>query len=626
MIARARRESLENPFEIFLKVVKAVGEEQENQFYEFGPFRVDVAGRALLREGKPIHLLPKSFDALLFLIRNSGLAGGAGGGKLLDKEFLMNGLWPDSPVEENNLSQAISALRKALGEGPKDQRYIVTVPRRGYRFAVEVKAIEGERAAAPPAAAEDESFVERRTQVNTLAVLPFVSLSSDSGDEYLAVGMADALITRLSGLKKVVVRSTSAVLKYAGRDTDVALAGRELKVDAVITGSVRKSGGRVRVTVQLVNVEDEASLWAGRFDEDDADIFAIEDSVSARIAAALAPELTGVERERLLRHRTADAQAYQLYLKGRHFWSRRTEEGMLQAVSHFRQAIDRDPAYALAHAGLADAYVLLGVPNAVMGGLPPREVYPQGKAAAERALELDDTLAEAHAALAHVCFFYDWDWPAAEREFEKSIDLNPNYATSRHWRAMALTMVMRPEAALAEIRKAQELEPLSPIIAANVGFILYLSRRFDEALARLLAAVELEPNFATTRQRLGLAYEAKGMYPEAIREFEMAMVLSGGSPMGVGARGYCCAVSGREEEARKVIEELSALSKDRYVSAEIVAEIYAGLGEADSAFRWLEQAYQDRSSRLASLKVNPRWDSLRSDPRFQDLLRRAFGD
>jgi DNA-binding winged helix-turn-helix (wHTH) protein/tetratricopeptide (TPR) repeat protein len=592
------------------------GHEQENPLYEFGPFRLDPRERVLLRDGAVVPLLGKSFDALAVLVRN--------GGRLLDKDFLLASVWPDAAVEENSLAKAICDVRRALGDGPKDRHYIVTVPRRGYRFAASVTAVGGPNALAEgerrgdAGEAPEAPGAERR--VTAVAVLPFVYLGPEAGD-YLGVGMADAVITRLHNLRSVVVRPTSSVLPYADGRREPARAGRELKVDAVVSGSVRMIGDRVRVTVQLVGVEGESSLWAGTFDEEFTHMFAVEDSISNRVAAALSPRLTGEERRSLAKQHTRDPEAKLLYLRGRYFLSRREAR---EAIACFRRAIERDQWFAPAYAGLADCYVILGIQAAVIGShVAPRDAYPEAKRAALRALELEPLLAEAHAALGHVTFFLDLDSHGAEAGYRRAIELNPHCATAHLWYAMTLAALDRCDEALARIGRAQDLDPSSLIIDANVGYVLYTARRFDEAMARLRETVRMDPSFAPGRFRLGLVFEASGMYGEAAAEFLESDRLSGGSTVALGALGHTYAISGREAEAREILERLArARETGAYVSPVTVAEVLIALGETERALDLLEASVDEREAGISRLETNPWWDPLRHEPRFQEVRRR----
>jgi TolB-like protein len=452
------------------------------------------------------------------------------------------------------------------------------------------------------------------------AVLPFTFLTSGGEGEYLGVGMADSLITRLSNVGQLVVRPTTSVLKYADVGQDVSRAGRELQVDFVVTGSVRRAGGRVRVGVQLVSTGGESALWADQFDEEFTDMFAVEDSVSERVSAALRLRLSPGEKKSLSRRRTQNAEAHRLYLKGRYFWSRRTLADATEAARCFRRAVELDPQFALAHAGLADADIILSIQAAVLGGPAPDDVYPEAKRAALRALELDDLLPEAHTSLAHVSLFCDWDWPGAEREFRRAVELNPHYATAHHWYAVSLAFMGRFDEALAEIGRAQELDPLSLIINANVGYVLYHARRYDEAVSHLRETVRLEPSFIPARYRLGMAYEEAGMYDEAVAELQEAARLSGGAPPALAALGHAHALAGSRAKALRRLRQLEAMSKRHYVPPTSFAEVYAALGETGKALDWLGRAYEKRDPALVRLKVNPKWDALRHEESFREIV------
>jgi TolB-like protein len=423
--------------------------EDGQHVYAFGPFRLDVAARALLRGDTVVPLLPKSFETLAVLVRNYG--------KLLDKDVLMGSVWQDAVVEENSLAKAISDVRKALGDWPKHQRYIVTVPGRGYRFAATVTTV----ASAP--------------QTHSIAVRPFTTMTGQPADEFLGVGLADALITRLSRAKRILVRPTSAVLRFDGATKDAASIARELDVDWLLDGTVRRAGDRIRVSVQLVKTPTGATAWADTFDETFTDLFAVEDTISRRIVAALAVRLTGAEEQLLARHQTDRGEAYELYLKGRFFWTRRTPDAIDKAIDYFERAIASDPNYALAYAGLADAYIILGLQSAVMGGRRPTDTCPKAQTAVVKALQLDDALAEAHTSLGHIKFSYQWDWTGAEECFITSTGLNPHYAHGRNAYAIALMFCGRTDEALTQIREARRLDPLSTIINTTYGWLLYYS-------------------------------------------------------------------------------------------------------------------------------------------------------
>jgi DNA-binding winged helix-turn-helix (wHTH) protein/TolB-like protein/Flp pilus assembly protein TadD len=642
------------------------------RIYEFGPFRVDALKRRLLREGEVVCLTSKVFDTLLVLVERRG--------EVLSKDELMRRLWPDTVVEENNLTQQISALRKALGERAHEGRYVVTVPGRGYSFVASVREVTketpdlileqhtrslitidveddcDEKNASARAVASRHIHGARRTfrtrhtflsaliacalvafavayvihergerarQTRTadaatpksIAVLPFKSLNADAGDAILGAGMSDTLIAKLSNLRQINVRPTSAVMKYASSNADALSAGRELGVDSVLEGTIQRSGERVRVTVQLLSVSNGTTVWAQSFDEKLTDIFDVQDAISEQVARAVSARIGGDERQNLRKHHTESVQAYEAYLRGRYFWEKRNEEGLRKSVGYFRQAVELDPEYALAYAGMADAYNLL-----VGYGLAEtdsQDCAARARAAATRALEIDETLPEAHASLGSIALYYDADTARAETEFRRAIELNPSYATAHHWLSDCLAMSGRQEEAMAEIVRAHSLDPLSPIINTTLAERLYYSRRYDEAVERLRRTLEVEPDLVPARFILGLAYEQKGMYEEAIAELRKANELSGRRlPVFTSALGHTYALAGRRGEARKVLNELFRLD---YHAPYEIATVYTALGEKRRAIEWLQRIHTKKSRWL--LETDPRLDSLRSDPKFQDLLR-----
>lgn len=633
--------------------------QQRNRFYQFGAYRIDTEERLLLHNGDPVPLPPKVYDTLLALVTHSG--------HIVLKEELMKEVWPDTFVEDANVTVNISALRKVLGEG---EAFIETVPRRGYRFVLPVTEVKNERAdsfaeehLSPPLAIEEEPKVDAITQessrrgvypmarrrrglsvvgisvliglgliayytavkrpepslkVRSIAVLPFKPLVADNRDEPLEMGMCDALITRLSGLNQLIVRPTSSVVHYNKLGQDSLTAGRELGVDALLDGFVQRSGDKIRVTAQLLRISDGKHLWSAQFNENFTDIFAVEDSISKQMVEALLLNLTGEEQRLVTKHHTENIQAYQLYLKGRYFQDKRTPEGWKKGIDYFQQAIEKDPNYALAFAGLADCYVAL----AVRTDMRPEDSFQRAKTAATRALQLDDSIGEAHASLANVRYWYDWDWGGVESEFKRAFELNPNYSLAHQYFASYLMAMGRHQEAISEIKRTQELEPLSAPVNVQIARILYFAREYDKAIEQCENTLEMDPNSGGAHFFLSRSYKQKGMYREALAELEKAR-----GPLGDGAEvlsliGYTYAVAGRQVEAQKVLQELQAQSNQRYVSPYHVAMVYAGLGEQDKAFERLEKAYEDREGRMTILKVAPEFDSLRSDPRYADLMRR----
>jgi serine/threonine-protein kinase len=455
-------------------------------------------------------------------------------------------------------------------------------------------------------------------RIESLAVLPLENLSGDPQQEYFADGMTEELITNLGKVSALRVISRTSVMQYKQTKKALPTIAQELNVDAIVEGSVLRSGDRVRITAQLIQAKLERHLWAESYERDLRDILALQSEVAQAITNEIKIKLTPQERTRLASARPVDPQSYQAYLKGRYFWDLRTEDGLKKAVDYFQQAIDRDPGYAQAYAGLADSYHML----AAWDLMAPGEAYPRAKAAALKALEIDDTLAEAHTSLGITKFADDWDWAGAEKEHKRAIELNPGYATAHNFYAQYLIYMGRQDEAIAEIKRAHELDPLSPIINAIEAFVLFFARRYDDAIAQCRKTLELNAGFLPAHLYLGWAFEQKKLYNEAISEYRKAMALEEGNPALAAelARGY--AAAGRRAEALKIISDLRGLSKKRYLSPYRIAQVYIALGDADQAFVWLEKARDEREYYFIILRVDPRADPLRSDLRFQDLLRR----
>lgn len=585
------------------------------RLYSFGPFQLDTGEQVLLRNGRPLPLKPKIFDLLVVLVENSG--------RVVCKDELMKQVWADSFVEEGNIAVSIFEIRKALGENSSGHRYIETVPRRGYRFVACVTeesrqrtSQQGNRVAVALSSAAVPSGGYASASKGTIAVLPFKSIGA-TGGEYLGLGMADALITRLSNLRRVIVRPTSSVRKY-NKAQDSVLAGKELGVEWVLDGSVQRSGKRIRVTVQLVNVGDGVLLWAEKFDEKFTDIFAVEDSISEQVSKALVPRLTGKEKRALAKRYTQSPEAYEAYLKGRYFLEKRTTEGCKKGIEYFEQAIAIDPNYALAYAGLAGCYIVLGSCTA----LASQESDLKAERAILSALELDGELAEAHASLGHLRT-RQWDWSGAEKELKRAIELNPNYAIGHAWYALYLSEIGHFDQAFVEIRRARTLDPLSRVLKSTEGSVLYLARRYDQAIEQFRETLELDADFASAHSVLGVTYEAKGQYQEALTEYQRALSVQGNLPELVAFVARTHALDGRPDKALQTIAELKHWPEKHSVHPYSIALIYAALEDKDEAFRWLESAYVDRDEDLVILKVDPRLDSLRADPRFASLLQRV---
>ncbi len=459
------------------------------------------------------------------------------------------------------------------------------------------------------------------TSIDSIAVLPFENKSNAADTDYLSDGLAESLIYRLSQLPNLKVSPTSSVMRYKGKETDVKAVAAELGVSAVLTGRIAQRGDDLTISVELVDVRNKQLLWGEQYARKMSDLLTTQREIAAEIVQKLRLRISGNNEKGLTKHYTENNEAYQLYLKGRFYWNKRTEDGMQKSLEYFQQAIERDPNFALAYSGLADAYDLLAAPDAA-GGMPANEAMPKTKAAALKALEIDDGLAEPHVSLAHVKYYYDRDWVGAEREYKRAIELNPNYPTAHQWYAVYLMSAGRFDEALAENRRAQELEPLSLPINMTLGWVLLSAREYDQSIEQLRRTLEMDPNFILTHHRLGLVYEQKGMYDEAIAEFRQVLSLSGGKPLGVAPLAHAYALSGKRAEAQKTLAELQKLSEQHYVSPASIAIIYVALGDKDQAFAWLEKADRERDGLLARLRVDPRFDSLRSDSRYADLARR----
>ncbi|MGB2888579.1 MAG: tetratricopeptide repeat protein, partial [Candidatus Acidiferrales bacterium] len=463
-------------------------------------------------------------------------------------------------------------------------------------------------------------FAGRGETIDSVAVLPFVNASADPNTEYLSDGITESLINSLSQLPHLKVMSRDSAFMYKGRQTDARTVGRELGVRAVLKGRIMQRGDGLSISTELVDARDNSHIWGQQYDRKLADMIALREEIAKEMTTALRMRLTGADEKRMAKTYTANPEAYQDYLKGRYWWNKRTGEGLNKGIEYFQQAIAKDPTYALAYAGLADSYSVLSD----YGFVAPKEGYPRAKEAALKALQLDETLAEAHTSLASVKTSYDWDWSGGEREFQRAIALNPSYATAHHWHAVTLMIMGRSEEAIAEVKRALELDPLSLIINRTLGQVFYLARQYDQAIEQLRKTLEFDPSFVRAHSFLGLAYIQKFMYKEGIAEFEKELVVSPGTPYALSVLGYAYAAAGRRAEAPKVLDKLNELSKQKYVPAVSRVGIYVGLGEKDKAFEWLEKDYEDRSigNSFASIKVDPALDPLRSDPRFQDLLRR----
>lgn len=611
--------------------------EKSRQIFEFGPYRIDVTERILSRDGEPTVLSPRVFDLLALLVQNHG--------HLMEKEELIARLWPDSYVEEANLNVNVSTLRRALGESASDSHFIETVPRRGYRFVAAVTevvstsedasvsdrspVVELATIAAPPkvkrwvlwsmglfvllmagslAAWRFAHLTSNRnkTKIHTLAVLPFKSLTNDSNDAALEMGMADALITRLSNSREIVVRSTSSVVKYSVPQTDSLAAGRELEVDAVLEGRVQRADNRIRVTVQLLRVADGKPIWAERFDDYFTNIFAVQDSISEKMATALAMHLGDDTPDIRARRPTENTEAYQLYLQGKYFYFKYNFE---KSRTFFEGAIEKDHEYPLAHAGAALAYLALSLTT------HSEEYRSKAITSADRAVALGPELEEAHEARGWIKYLGEWNWAVAEEEFQRALQINPNHAQSRIDYSLLLTCLGRQEEALRQGEVALQLDPVSGDIYFNHMLNLYLARRYDQALEISKRGMEVDPDIPGWNSVLSKISLVQSHYEEAIARTEKKT--TAGRPSVI--LGYAYAKLGRRAEAEAVI---AALKKGEYPNNCAVAVIYVALNDKEQALDSLEKAYEKRENILTELKVEPLYDPLRSEPRFAQLLRR----
>jgi DNA-binding winged helix-turn-helix (wHTH) protein/Tfp pilus assembly protein PilF len=583
--------------------------ELSKRSYEFGPFRIDLDRYLLLRGGKSVPLSPKVLETLIFLLEHRG--------SVVKKDEIMSRVWPDTFVEEGNLAQNIFLLRKALGEEKNEHKYIITIPGVGYRFVAPASESFAQSSQAVPTPHAPITV----GSVRSIAVLPFKNLVRENADEFLGPGIADALIMRLSSIRHLRVRPTSAVLKYANSLHDPVRIGEELNVDALLDGVYQRVGEQIRVSVQLVSVTNGITLWAVTiFDENFKNIFAIQDSISEQVVRSLALKLSGEEQNQLAKSYTDNAGAFQLYIKSRYFWNERTIEGLKKGLECAQQAIALDPTYAPAYVGLADSYSLLGAQHSV---LSPQESFPKARAAALRALEIDERMAEAYASLAFINCCFEWDWPTAEQNYLKAITLKPNYATAHHWYGEMLTTAGRFNESLAQLQVAQELDPLSLAINVDLAAAFYYAREYDRSENQLDNLLELNPGFIRARVILGQVYEQQRKYSKAVEMLRSAVKLSDEDQVTLSALAHTLALAGETREASKILDDLVRPRKGRYVSAGNIATLHIALGQNEFAFDALEEAFKNRDIEIIWLRVNPVFDPLRSDPRFTKLLERV---
>jgi TolB-like protein/DNA-binding winged helix-turn-helix (wHTH) protein/Tfp pilus assembly protein PilF len=635
----------------------------------FGVFEFDPRARQLRKHGHRIRLHGQPLEILGLLLERPA--------EVVLREELRAKLWPeDTFVDfEHSLNAAVNKLREALGDDANNPRFIETVPRRGYRFIATVERALPESAPdsanlhAPAAnqeatlamvekpAVEVPTPADVRTYrravwlaffssallfvflvgfnigglrqrflgrpdpsgIRSIAVLPLENLSHDPEQEYFADGMTEALTTELAQISALKVISRTSVMQYKGTKKSLPQIARELDVDAVIEGAVQRSGDKVGITVQLIHAPTDRHLLAKSYERGLRDVLELQREIARAIADEIKAKLTPPEKVHLASARSIDSEAYQDYLKGHYLLS--TEGNKRTGIAYFERAIQKDPNYALAYAGLAESYITLGEPGS--GDMPPKEALPQAKAAATKALAIDDSLGEAHSALAHVIELYDWDWQGAEKEYRRALELNPNDAMAHDWYGAYLQAMGRNEEGFVQVRQAMQLDPLNAHLADDLGFHFYTARQYDDAIRALQKTFELEPDDGEAHLGLGWVDGEKKMYREAITELEKVVNLWNRNSVAVASLGEVLGYSGRKQEARKLLEELEERSKHRYVSPYLIALVQMGLGERDQAIASLEQGYTNRDQWMMYLKADPRWDDLRSDPRFQDLIRRV---
>jgi TolB-like protein/DNA-binding winged helix-turn-helix (wHTH) protein/Flp pilus assembly protein TadD len=619
---------------------------QVRDLYEFGPYRLDASARVLLRGGAVVPLTPKALEILAVLVRNRG--------ELVSKEELMKAVWPDAFVEEGSLTQNISILRKVLGPDAEGGPYIETMAKRGYRFVAQARVVDrnggepalpGTAATAGPSAAPAQGprwrrrgvvaavvilaaaggaalYVRlgaHRSQVRSVAVLPLENHSGDPGQDYFADGLTEALIGDLAKIGTLRVVSRTSAMHYKKTTKLAPEIARELKVDALVEGSVVRSGDRVQIRVQLVRGSTDEHLWSESYEREVRDVPRLQSKVALAVAREIRAKLSPQEQVRLSGRRPVNRDAFDAYLRGRYSWNERTPAAIQAAIEHFRAAIQSDPAYAPAYAGLADCYNQLG--TLIIGERPPSETRPIAVAAARKALEIDNGLAEAHAALAYTDL-YNWNWAPAEQGFRKAIELNPSYASARLWYAHYLAARRRFNEALQEVHTARDLDPLSPIITTQVGWICFLMGRNEEAIAGCRKVLESYPDYMWAHWQLGLAHTQQSRYDQAVATLERAASLSGRNPAVLGGLAWAYGWAGERAKALALLAELRELARRRYVSPVAFESVYIGLGDLERQFEYLEKEYQERSNALAYFAVMPGRERARADSRGQELLRR----
>jgi TolB-like protein/Tfp pilus assembly protein PilF len=558
--------------------------------YEFGPFHLNRLEKVLLRDGSPVALMPKVFDLLSALVEHNG--------RLMERESLLKQIWPYTFVEEGNLSKAMFLLRQALGQEGNDGPYIKTVPKRGYRFIAEVRCLQVEAVEAP-----DEP---------SIAVLPFLDLSANRDQEYFCEGISEEIINALTQVQGLRVASRSASFQFTGKAPDLHQVARALNVKTALQGSVRKAGRRLRITAQLVALADGFQVWSQCFDREEGDIFAIQEEIASAIVDMAAPRL--LKSTPFIWRRTSSSEAYELYLRGRYFWNRRPGEVVQKALECFQKALELDPNFGAAYAGIADAYATLGSWEASV--LPATEALVASRNAARKALSIDPSLAEAHTSLAYAAQHFEWNLSDAEALFRRAIDLNPYYADARHWHSHCLVAAGRFEESMAESRKALELDPVNPIINVHLAWHHLMVRQADKVLEYADRTIHMDPRLHWGHYYLASGHELKGEYGKAVEALREACAVSSGHPVMKAWYGHALALAGERREARAVASEVLALGEKRGHFAYEAALIHAAIGDMDLGFELLNKARLQRSGWMSYILVDPRLDTLRSDPRF----------
>jgi TolB-like protein/DNA-binding winged helix-turn-helix (wHTH) protein/Flp pilus assembly protein TadD len=622
-----------------------------NRIVRFGAFELDVQSGELRKQGLRTRLTPQSFQVLLLLLERRG--------EVVTRDALRQKLWPaDTFVDfDMGLSSAVKKLREALGDSAENPRFVETLPRRGYRFIAEADRSaasapdeEGTQRLATPGSGPhrlsargglvavavltvalialvagggrewlSRSFATRAApvEIKSIAVLPLENLSGDASQDYFAEGMTDALITELAQIGRLRVISRTSMMQYRGTRKPLPEIARELNVEAVVEGTVVRVGPRVRITAQLVHAPTDRHLWARSYDRELRDVLALQEEVARAIAQAVQVEVRPDERRRLSQAAAVDPEAYELYLRGRFYWSMRGRENLLKAAGYFQQAIAEDATYAPAYSGLSDTYR-----QSDQDGVAPDDCMPKAEAAARKALALDDTLAEAHASLAGVLYRYHWDWDGAKREFQRSLDLDPNSAEGHRAYAIYLLTMRRDEEALRQAQRAQGLSPISPVIGVEMAVALMRMERYDEAIEQLRKTRELEPTSPRVDQTLALLYARQGDLPKAIASFEQGRVRKGRSAAAPGPwLGYLSGATGRRPEALAALRALEQRSREQYVTPQHFAIVHLGLGHRKEAFAYLERAYEQRAIEVLGFS-GPLFDLLHDDPRYRDLVGR----